>query len=58
MVGNNIFDHHWRLDLLAGLIYACIWFTIIYKLVIKYQQERFIMARLKYQFNNGGSTME
>lgn len=50
-------DHHWRLDLLAGLIYACIWFTIIYKLVIKYQQERFIMARLKYQFNNGGSTM-
>ncbi|KAF6062788.1 putative integral membrane protein [Candida albicans] len=47
----------WHLYLLAGLIYACIWFTIIYKLVIKYQQERFIMARLKYQFNNGGSTM-
>ena len=50
-------DHHWRLDLLIGLIYSIIWFTLIYKFFIKYQQKKFIMARLNYQFNNDGSTM-
>ncbi|EMG45598.1 IPT1 Inositolphosphotransferase 1 [Candida maltosa Xu316] len=49
-------DHHWRLDLLAGLMYSIFWFTIINKLVMVKSNEKFINSRLCYDFKNG-STM-
>ena len=49
-------DHHWRLDLICGMFYSIIWFTIIYKLRIIKSDTRFIKLRLCYDFNNG-STM-
>ncbi|KAI5951612.1 IPT1 [Candida jiufengensis] len=50
-------DHHWRLDLFVGLIYATIWFSIIYKFFLVKYNKNYIKSRLTYKFENGGSTM-
>ncbi|WLF77152.1 inositolphosphotransferase 1 [Lodderomyces elongisporus] len=50
-------DHHWRLDLYVGMIYAIIWFTIIYTWRLKKVNQKFIQSRLQYAFSEGGSTM-
>ncbi|CAI5756862.1 unnamed protein product [Candida verbasci] len=49
-------DHHWRLDLFIGLIYATVWFSIIKWFLLNKYDENFIKARLNYNFKNG-STM-
>ncbi|EER32457.1 hypothetical protein CTRG_04128 [Candida tropicalis MYA-3404] len=49
-------DHHWRLDLICGMMYSITWFTIIYKLRIIKSDAKFVKSRLSYDFNNG-STM-
>lgn len=49
-------DHHWRLDLICGMMYSITWFTIIYKLRIIKSDAKFVKLRLSYDFNNG-STM-
>lgn len=55
-------DHHWRLDLLVGMLYSIIVFTILKRgifgtsLKISTKDERFYNARLNYDFKKG-STM-
>lgn len=49
-------DHHWRLDLIAGLAYALVLFTLVMKLRMGRVDEDFVSARLRYDFHRG-STM-
>lgn len=51
-------DHHWRLDLIAGLLYAITSFTLLYvwKGGFRRVDRNFVDARLRYDFRNG-STM-
>lgn len=49
-------DHHWRLDLFAGLIYATVLFTVFYRWRMGRVDEEFAKARLRYDFVHG-STM-
>lgn len=49
-------DHHWRLDLIAGLIYALALFTFFMCWRMHRVDEEFINARLRYDFAKG-STM-
>lgn len=49
-------DHHWRIDLLIGLFYAIVSFTLWYRLRMQRYSEEFVKARLRYDFARG-STM-
>lgn len=49
-------DHHWRLDLIAGLIYALVLFTVFFRWRMHRVDEDFVNARLRFDFTNG-STM-
>ncbi|RCK56602.1 Inositolphosphotransferase 1 [Candida viswanathii] len=49
-------DHHWRLDLICGMFYSIVWFTVIYKLRIVKSDAKFVKLRLCYDFSSG-STM-
>ncbi|RLV92520.1 Inositolphosphotransferase 1 [Spathaspora sp. JA1] len=51
-------DHHWRVDLLIGLIYALFWFTIVknVRFGLNRVDEEFIKSRLRFNFEKG-STM-
>ncbi|SGZ48184.1 CIC11C00000005133 [Sungouiella intermedia] len=49
-------DHHWRLDLIAGMLYALALFTVFFRWRMHRVDEDFINARLRYDFVNG-STM-
>lgn len=49
-------NHHWRLDLYAGLLYSIVLFTVVYRWLMSKVDEKFIEARLNYDFENG-STM-
>lgn len=49
-------DHHWRLDLFVGMIYAIVLFTVFFRLRMQRVNEQFVNARLRYDFANG-STM-
>ncbi|KAI5969949.1 IPT1 [Candida margitis] len=49
-------DHHWRLDLLVGMGYALVWFSIMYKWRLAKVNEAFLQSRLSYNFARG-STM-
>ncbi|KAG7819088.1 hypothetical protein KL928_002956 [Ogataea angusta] len=47
-------DHHWRLDLIIGLAYAIISFTI-YKRRLEIVEHNFVKARLRGDFEGGSS---
>lgn len=51
-------DHHWRLDLVVGMLYAITSFTLLYcwPRGIKKVDSDFMKARLRFDFKNG-STM-
>ncbi|RLV93558.1 Inositolphosphotransferase 1 [Spathaspora sp. JA1] len=51
-------DHHWRLDLLVGLMYSVFWFTIVKHVSFGLNRvdEEFIKSRLRFNFEKG-STM-
>lgn len=49
-------DHHWRLDLIAGLVYALVLFTVILRWRMLRVDQEFVNARIRYDFTNG-STM-
>lgn len=49
-------DHHWRLDLFAGMLYSIALFVVFYTWGMPGVDERFINARLRFDFENG-STM-
>ncbi|KAF3987965.1 hypothetical protein FT663_03506 [Candidozyma haemuli var. vulneris] len=49
-------DHHWRLDLLVGLMYAIVSYTIFSKWLMPRVDHEFAQARLRYDFSKG-STM-
>lgn len=49
-------DHHWRLDLFAGMLYSVALFVVFYTWGMPSVDERFIAARREYDFQNG-STM-
>ncbi|RLV95624.1 Inositolphosphotransferase 1 [Spathaspora sp. JA1] len=51
-------EHHWRIDLFIGLIYALFWFTIVRNISFGLSRvdENFIKSRLKFNFEKG-STM-
>ncbi|RLV90615.1 Inositolphosphotransferase 1 [Spathaspora sp. JA1] len=51
-------EHHWRIDLFIGLIYALFWFTIVrnIRFGLSRVDENFIKSRLKFDFEKG-STM-
>lgn len=50
-------DHHWRLDLIAGLFYAITSYTILYvwKGGLKRIDKKFVDARLRYDFRHGST---
>lgn len=49
-------DHHWRIDLFIGLLYAIASYTIFSKSLMPRVDNEFAQARLHYDFNKG-STM-
>lgn len=49
-------DHHWRIDLLMGLLYAIASYTVFAKWLMPRVDHEFAQARLHYDFNKG-STM-
>lgn len=49
-------DHHWRIDLFVGLLYAIASYTVFYKWLMPRVDLEFAQARLHYDFNRG-STM-
>lgn len=49
-------DHHWRVDLLIGMLYAILFYTIMMRFGFKRVNERFVKARLRRDWPRG-STM-
>ncbi|KAK6456797.1 uncharacterized protein RJT20DRAFT_94148 [Scheffersomyces xylosifermentans] len=51
-------DHHWRMDLIVGMFYSIISYTILYcwSRGLRKVDEDFLRARLRFDFKNG-STM-
>ncbi|RLV93545.1 Inositolphosphotransferase 1 [Spathaspora sp. JA1] len=51
-------DHHWRIDLLVGLMYSVFWFTVVKNVSFGLNRvdEEFIKSRLRFNFEKG-STM-
>lgn len=48
--------HHWRLDLIVGMLYSVVAFTAVYKWRMERKMKEFFEARLRYDFA-AGSTM-
>lgn len=49
-------SHHWRLDLIAGMLYSVVAFTAVYKWRMERKMKEFYDARLRFDFA-AGSTM-
>lgn len=49
-------DHHWRLDLIAGMAYSIVLYTIFLKWLMPRVDDDFVAARLRFDFQRG-STM-
>lgn len=46
-------DHHWRLDLFVGLMYAIVAFYAVHELGMPLVNRRFAHARLRFHFGDG-----